>query len=82
MVQLTPLVHQDSVQGMLFRTFDSKLMMVLHRPRIDELLYAAKEDQFASAEYRLSATWGRRYNQKDVSQAPLSRLASVRQVPA
>ena len=27
--------------------------------RIDELLFAAKEDQFASAEYRLSATWRR-----------------------
>jgi len=25
--------------------------------RIDELLFAVKEDQFASAEYRLSATW-------------------------
>lgn len=27
--------------------------------RIDELLFAAREDQFASAEYRLSATWRR-----------------------
>jgi hypothetical protein len=27
--------------------------------RIDELLFAAKEDHFASAEYRLSATWQR-----------------------
>jgi hypothetical protein len=31
-VQLTSLVHQDSGHGMLFRTFDGKLMMVLHRP--------------------------------------------------
>ena len=31
-IQLTPLVHQDSGHGMLFRTFDGQLMMVLHRP--------------------------------------------------
>lgn len=30
--QLTPLVKQDSGHGMLFRTFDGQLMMVLHRP--------------------------------------------------
>lgn len=30
--QLTPLVHEDSGHGMLFRTFDGKLMLVLHRP--------------------------------------------------
>ena len=30
--QLEPLVHQDSGHGMLFRTFDGQLMMVLHRP--------------------------------------------------
>jgi hypothetical protein len=27
--------------------------------RIDELMFAAREDQFASPQYRLSATWGR-----------------------
>jgi beta-xylosidase len=31
-VQLDPLVKQDSGHGMLFRTFDGQLMMVLHRP--------------------------------------------------
>jgi beta-xylosidase len=31
-IQLTPLVHQDSGHGMLFRTFEGQLMMVLHRP--------------------------------------------------
>jgi beta-xylosidase len=31
-IQLTPLVHQDSGHGLLFRTFDGQLMMVLHRP--------------------------------------------------
>jgi beta-xylosidase len=31
-VQLEPLVRQDSGHGMLFRTFDGELMMVLHRP--------------------------------------------------
>jgi beta-xylosidase len=31
-VQLQPLVRNDSGHGMLFHTFDSKLMMVLHRP--------------------------------------------------
>ena len=31
-VQLAPLVRQDSGHGMLFRTFDGELMMVLHRP--------------------------------------------------
>ena len=31
-VQLAPLVRQDSGHGMLFRTFDGQLMMVLHRP--------------------------------------------------
>jgi beta-xylosidase len=31
-VQLAPLVKQDSGHGMLFRTFDGQLMMVLHRP--------------------------------------------------
>ena len=31
-VQLQPLVREDSGHGMLFRTFDGKLMMVLHRP--------------------------------------------------
>ncbi len=31
-VQLEPLVKQDSGHGMLFRTFDGQLMMVLHRP--------------------------------------------------
>ena len=30
--QLNPLVRQDSGHGMLFRAFDGKLMMVLHRP--------------------------------------------------
>ena len=30
--QLQPLVRQDSGHGMLFRTFDGQLMMVLHRP--------------------------------------------------
>lgn len=30
--QLDPLVKHDSGHGMLFRTFDSQLMMVLHRP--------------------------------------------------
>jgi len=30
--QLAPLVKQDSGHGMLFRTFDGQLMMVLHRP--------------------------------------------------
>jgi beta-xylosidase len=30
--QLEPLVHRDSGHGMLFRTFDDRLMMVLHRP--------------------------------------------------
>jgi beta-xylosidase len=30
--QLGPLVERDSGHGMLFRTFDGKLMMVLHRP--------------------------------------------------
>lgn len=30
--QLDPLVRRDSGHGMLFRTFDGKLMMVLHRP--------------------------------------------------
>lgn len=30
--QLTPLIHQDSGHGMLFHTFDGKLMLVLHRP--------------------------------------------------
>ncbi len=30
--QLEPLVWQDSGHGMLFKTFDGKLMMVLHRP--------------------------------------------------
>jgi beta-xylosidase len=30
--QLGPLVCRDSGHGMLFRTFDDKLMMVLHRP--------------------------------------------------
>lgn len=31
-VQLQPLVRQDSGHGMLFHTFDGRLMMVLHRP--------------------------------------------------
>ena len=31
-VQLQPLVHEDSGHGMLFRTFEGQLMMVLHRP--------------------------------------------------
>ena len=31
-VQLEPLVRQDSGHGMLFRSFDGELMMVLHRP--------------------------------------------------
>lgn len=31
-VQLAPLVRQDSGHGMLFRTFDGRLTMVLHRP--------------------------------------------------
>jgi beta-xylosidase len=31
-IQLDPLVKQDSGHGMLFRTFDGQLMMVLHRP--------------------------------------------------
>jgi beta-xylosidase len=30
--QLTPLIHQDSGHGMLFRTFSGDLMLVLHRP--------------------------------------------------
>jgi beta-xylosidase len=30
--QLDPLVRQDSGHGMLFRTFDGQLMLVLHRP--------------------------------------------------
>lgn len=30
--QLAPLVKQDSGHGMLFRTFDGQLMMVVHRP--------------------------------------------------
>lgn len=30
--QLGPLVERDSGHGMLFRTFDGKLMMILHRP--------------------------------------------------
>jgi beta-xylosidase len=30
--QLEPLVHRDSGHGMLFRTFDGTLMLVLHRP--------------------------------------------------
>jgi beta-xylosidase len=30
--QLPPLLHQDSGHGMLFRTFDGRLMLVLHRP--------------------------------------------------
>ena len=30
--QLDPLVRRDSGHGMLFRTFDGRLMMVLHRP--------------------------------------------------
>jgi beta-xylosidase len=30
--QLAPLVHEDSGHGMLFHTFDGKLMMILHRP--------------------------------------------------
>jgi beta-xylosidase len=30
--QLQPLVHQDSGHGMLFRTFEGQLMLVLHRP--------------------------------------------------
>jgi hypothetical protein len=30
--QLQPIVRQDSGHGMLFRTFDGKLMMVLHHP--------------------------------------------------
>jgi hypothetical protein len=31
-VQLDPLVRENSGHGMLFETFDSQLMMVLHRP--------------------------------------------------
>jgi beta-xylosidase len=31
-IQLPPLIHQDSGHGMLFHTFDGKLMLVLHRP--------------------------------------------------
>lgn len=31
-IQLAPLVKQDSGHGMLFQTFDGRLMMVLHRP--------------------------------------------------
>ena len=31
-IQLGPLVRRDSGHGMLFRTFDGTLMMVLHRP--------------------------------------------------
>ncbi|HEX8302105.1 glycoside hydrolase family 43 protein [Sphingomonas sp.] len=30
--QLPPLMHKDSGHGMLFRDFDNRLMMVLHRP--------------------------------------------------
>jgi beta-xylosidase len=30
--QLPPLLHQDSGHGMLFRSFDNRLMLVLHRP--------------------------------------------------
>ena len=30
--QLPPLVHNDSGHGMLFRTFEGKLMLVLHQP--------------------------------------------------
>jgi beta-xylosidase len=30
--QLAPLVHEDSGHGMLFHTFDGRLMLVLHRP--------------------------------------------------
>ena len=30
--QLDPLVRRDSGHGMLFRAFDGRLMMVLHRP--------------------------------------------------
>jgi hypothetical protein len=30
--QLGPLVERDSGHGMLFRTFEGKLMLVLHRP--------------------------------------------------
>jgi hypothetical protein len=30
--QRRPLVRDDSGHGMLFRTFDDRLMMILHRP--------------------------------------------------
>jgi hypothetical protein len=30
--QLPPLLHRDSGHGMLFRTFDGTLMLVVHRP--------------------------------------------------
>lgn len=30
--QLAPLLHQDSGHGMLFRSFEGKLMLVVHRP--------------------------------------------------
>jgi beta-xylosidase len=30
--QLSPLIHEDSGHGMLFHTFDGRLMLVLHRP--------------------------------------------------
>jgi hypothetical protein len=45
-VQLDPLVRQDSGHGMLFRTFDGQLMMVLHRPfkRARGKLYEMRDD--------------------------------------
>ncbi|WP_347302499.1 glycoside hydrolase family 43 protein [Croceibacterium sp. TMG7-5b_MA50] len=44
--QLGPLVTRDSGHGMLFRTFDGRLMMVLHRPFTRALgkLYEMRED--------------------------------------
>ncbi|WP_253717715.1 glycoside hydrolase family 43 protein [Sphingomonas sp. AP4-R1] len=44
--QLGPLVQRDSGHGMLFRTFDGRLMMVLHRPFANALgkLYEMRDE--------------------------------------
>lgn len=44
--QLPPLLHHDSGHGMLFRTFDGKLMLIVHRPFRDARgkLYEVQDD--------------------------------------
>jgi hypothetical protein len=50
--QQRPLVREDSGHGMLFRTFDGRLMMILHRP-FDNARGKLYETQFQGHELRV-----------------------------